>query len=63
MLSNNFLGNKILLFFVTIGSNFFLFLFKNKIIFNFLKFIGYKKGKTKIPPPMLDPGSRIRDPG
>ncbi len=53
------------------GPNFFLQHFKNKIIFNFVKFVATKKGmKTNFFHPsllslILDPGSeiQIRDPG
>jgi hypothetical protein len=49
--------------------NFFLQRFKNKIIFNFVKFVATKKSmKTIFFHPslllrFLDPGSEIRDPG
>ncbi len=52
-----------------IGTNFFLQYFKNKIIFNLVKFVATKKGITKIffHPSLLllflDPGSETRDPG
>jgi hypothetical protein len=57
---------------VSIGPDFFLYLFKIRIIFNFVKFVAPKKGmttKTFSPPLLLllsDPGwikIRIRDPG
>jgi hypothetical protein len=50
-----------------IGPNFFLQHFKNKIIYNFVKFAATKKGLTKkiFPPLCLVAvfGSGIRDPG
>jgi hypothetical protein len=63
--------------FLKIGPNFFLLYFKNKIIYNFVKFVATKKGLTKnfFSPLSLvavfgsgipDPGwvkIRIRDPG
>jgi hypothetical protein len=45
----------------------FLYLFKNKIIYNFMIFVATKHGRTTkfFPPPhlvlLLDPGSDIRD--
>jgi hypothetical protein len=54
---------------VKIGPNFFLQHFKNKIIYNFVKFVAAKKGMaTNFFHPsllflFLDPGSEIRDPG
>ncbi len=50
------------------GPNFFLEHFKNKIIYNFVKFVVTKNGMTtKFVSPLsllrfLDPGSEIRDP-
>ena len=52
-----------------IASNYFLQHFKNKIIFNFVKFAATKNGMIKkmFHPShlllFLDPGSEIRDPG
>jgi hypothetical protein len=42
-----------------------LYLFKNKIIFHFEKFVATKKVKRPPPPVLLllDPASKIRDPG
>ncbi len=71
-LSDNFLGKK---FYNSLKTdpNFILQHFKNKIIFNVMKFVATKKGMTTIFSPsllllFLDPGSgwvkiRIRDPG
>jgi hypothetical protein len=62
----NFLGKK---FYnsVKIGPNFFLQHFKNKIIYNFVKFVAIKKGWTnKVFSPLSLVavfGSGIRDPG
>jgi hypothetical protein len=63
--SDNFLGKK---FFnsLKIGPNFFLHHFKNKLIFNFVKFVATKKGMTTIFSPLSFVavfGSGIRDPG
>jgi hypothetical protein len=65
-LSDKFLGKKFYNSMKT-GPNFFLQHFKNKIIYNFVKFVATKKGLTTIFPPsllllFLDPGSEIRDP-
>jgi hypothetical protein len=67
-LSDNYLSKK---FFnsLKIGQKFFLQHFKNKIIFNFVKFVATIKGMTTnfFHPSLLmlflDPGSEIRDPG
>jgi hypothetical protein len=67
-LGDNFLGKNFHNS-LKIGPNFFLRNFKNKIIFNFVKFVPAKKGMTKkfFHPSLLllflDPGSEIRDPG
>ncbi len=60
-------GTKILREF---GSNFFFYLFTNKISFNFVIFVATKRGRTTnfFPPPLfllpfLDPGIRDWDPG
>ncbi len=51
------------------GPNFFLQHFKNKIMFNYVKFVATKKGMTTnffCTPLFLDPGSGIgknQDPG
>ncbi len=59
----NFCGNKSFNS-LSIGRNvYFLYLFKNKIIFNFVKFMTTKKVEHQIPPLLLllllDPGSDI----
>jgi hypothetical protein len=52
----------------SIGSNFILYLFNNKKIYNFVKYVAPKKGKTTnfFPPYsllmlLLDPASRVQD--
>ncbi len=64
-LSDKYLGKKFFNF-LKIGSNFFLWHLKNKIILNFVKFVATKKGLTTI---FFSPlsfvavfGSGIRDP-
>ncbi len=66
-LSDKFLGKKFYNSLKT-GPNFFLQHFKNKIIYNFVKFVAPKIGTTNFFHPslllrFLDPGSGIRDPG
>ena len=67
-LSDKFLGKKFYNSFKTC-QKIFLQHFKNKIIFNFVKFVATKKGLTTnfFHPSLLllflDPGSEIRDPG
>jgi hypothetical protein len=54
---------------VNLAQIFFVQHFKNKIIYNFVKFMAFKKGMTTIffHPSLLllflDPGTGIRDPG
>jgi hypothetical protein len=66
-LNNKFLGKKFYISFKT-GPHFFLQHLKNKIIFNFVKFVATKKRLTThfFHPSLLllflDPGSEIRDP-
>jgi hypothetical protein len=69
-LGDKFLGKKLYNSLKT-GPNFFLQHLKNKIIFNFVKFVATKKGLTTyFLTPLCcccfwirDPGSEIRDPG
>jgi hypothetical protein len=66
-LFDNFLGKKFYSSF-KIGPNYFLQHFKNKIIFNFVKFVAKKMVWHFFFHPyllllFLDPGSEIRDPG
>jgi hypothetical protein len=66
-LGDKFLGKKFYNSMKT-GPNFFLLHFKNKIIFNFVKFVATKKDMAKFifHPSLLlrflDPGSEIGDP-
>jgi hypothetical protein len=60
-----FVAKSTTILFESVGSNYLLYLFKNKIISNFVKFVATKRGRTTniFPPPLLlllvDPGSGI----